>query len=84
MDEHKLSSGVVYRMIDLANRAKSVRQGNLCDLVWMSNFRYMVARNIRDKAVRELFMQFGTTETIEKSRIAVSYALYKQRKNKED
>lgn len=83
MGEKKLSSGVVYRMIDLANRAKSVKQGNLRDLVWMSNFRYMV-RNIRDKTVREWFMRFGAPDAIEKSRIAVSYALYKQRKNKED
>ncbi|MDR1399217.1 MAG: type III-A CRISPR-associated protein Cas10/Csm1 [Treponema sp.] len=84
MKEDKLSSSVVYQMIDLANRAKSVKQGNLRDLVWVSNFNYMVVRNIKDKTVREWFMQLGTTDAIEKSRIAVSYALYKQRKNKEN
>ena len=70
-------------MIDLANRAKNVKQGNLRDLVWMSSFRYM-AQNIRDKTDREWFIKFGATDSIEKSRIAVSYALYKQRENKED
>jgi CRISPR-associated protein Csm1 len=84
MKENKLNIGIVYRMIYLANHAQRVKQGNLRDLVWMSNFRHMVARNINDKMVKDLFLQFGTPETIEKSRIAVSYALYKQRKNKED
>jgi CRISPR-associated protein Csm1 len=75
-----LSSGVVYRMIDFANRAANVQEGNLRDLLWVSNFKYMAARNIADKTVRDWFSGLGATENIIKSRIAVSYALYANRK----
>jgi CRISPR-associated protein Csm1 len=75
-----LSSGVVYRMLDFADRAANVETGNLRDKLWISNFRYMTARNIADKTVRDWFSKFGTTENIIKSRVAVSYALYANRK----
>jgi CRISPR-associated protein Csm1 len=75
-----LSSGVVYRLLDFADRAVKVENGNLRDKVWISNFKYMTARNIADKAVRDWFSGFGTTENIIKSRVAVSYALYANRK----
>ena len=80
IEDGKLSSGVVYKMIDLANRAKQSKHGSLKDMIWMSSFRYMVARNIEDKTVKEWFSTFGKPENIEKSRIAVSYALYANRK----
>jgi hypothetical protein len=44
----------------------------------------MIMRNIKDDAVREWFLGFGTPETIRKSRIAVSYALYANRKGEEE
>jgi CRISPR-associated protein Csm1 len=75
-----LSSGVVYRLLDFADRAVKVENGNLRDKVWISNFTYMTARNIADKAVKDWFSGFGTTENIIKSRVAVSYALYANRK----
>jgi len=89
MEAGTLTSGVVYRMIDFANRAKAARGGpdgraNLRDLVWVSNFRYMITRNIKDPEIRKWFAGFGTTDRIEKSRIAVSYALYAQRNRKEE
>jgi CRISPR-associated protein Csm1 len=81
----QLTTGVVYKMIDFANRAANVKnKGSLRDMIWMSNFKYVVARNIKDEKVKEWFSGLGTTENIEKSRIAVSYALYANRKNKED
>ncbi|AEF84418.1 crispr-associated protein, Csm1 family [Treponema primitia ZAS-2] len=85
LNEGKLSAGLVYKMIDFANRAKNFRiKGNLRDMVWASNFRYMAARNIPDEKLRNWFLKFGTTENIEKSRIAVSYALYARRHAKEE
>jgi CRISPR-associated protein Csm1 len=75
-----LSSGVVYRLLDFAARAANFENGNLRDKLWVSNFKYMVARNIHDKTVRDWFSGFGTTENIIKSRVAVSYALYANRK----
>jgi CRISPR-associated protein Csm1 len=80
-----LSSGVVYRLLDFADRAEKVQKGELQNFqdvrsrLWISNFRYMVARNIADTKVQEWFSAFGTTENIVKSRIAVSYGLYAHR-----
>jgi CRISPR-associated protein Csm1 len=74
-----LSSGLVYRMLDFAGRAANFQDGNLRDKLWISNFRYMTARNIADETVKKWFSQFGTTENIIKSRVAVSYALYANR-----
>jgi CRISPR-associated protein Csm1 len=81
-----LTTGVVYKMIDFANRAENIRGGstNPADYLWASNFKYMITRNIKDEEVRRWFSGFGTTDNIEKSRIAVSYALYANRKNEEE
>ena len=83
-----LSTGVVYKMIDFANRAKNAENGNLREMTWASNFRYMVARDLKDEDVKKQelknwFLGFGTPEEMKKSRIAVSFALYKQRKSQE-
>jgi CRISPR-associated protein Csm1 len=81
-----LSSGVVYRLLDFADRAANVQKGDLRNFqdirnrLWISNFRYMVARNIADTTVKDWFSGFGTTENIIKSRIPVSCALYANRK----
>ncbi|MFP3091138.1 type III-A CRISPR-associated protein Cas10/Csm1 [Treponema sp. TIM-1] len=95
IQEHKtdgkkgLSSGVVYRLLDFADRAVKVQKGDLRNFqdarnrLWISNFRYMIARNIADTTVRDWFSGFGTTENIIKSRIAVSYGLYANRKESE-
>jgi CRISPR-associated protein Csm1 len=87
MDDDKVSSAVVYKMIDFANRAGEVKNGKLRDLLWMSNYRYLIARNIKPehKTALEFFQEFGLLpEKMEKSRIAVSYALYINRKGKEE
>jgi len=87
MDDKQVSSAVVYKMIDFANRAQMVRNGSLRDMVWMSNYRYTVARNIKPeyKDALEFFHKFSVCpEVMEKSRIAVSYALYRNRKGKEE
>jgi CRISPR-associated protein Csm1 len=84
LDSGKLTTGVVYKMIDFANRAKNVKEGKLRDLLWISNFKYMISRNIKDETVRTWFSGFGIPGNIEKSRIAVSYALYARRNKKED
>ena len=87
MKDGKVSSGVIYKMIDFANRAKEVKKGNLRDLLWMSNYRYVIARNIdsKYKEAIDFFNKFGVSpDVMEKSRIAVSYALYINRKGKEE
>lgn len=80
-----LATAPVYKLIDFANRAKRVRQGYVLDSVWISNFRYMFARNIKSKEgntePEKIFSKFGTPQTIEKARISASYALYANRTN---
>lgn len=87
-----LTTGVVYKMIDFARRAERVKNGdvselirsaqpNLHDRVWKSNFKYVAVRNIKNKDALDWFLQFGASqEEMIKFRIAVSYALYTQRK----
>ena len=87
IDNDIVSSTMVYKMIDFANRAREVKKGNLRDLLWMSNYRYVIARNIdsKHKDAIDFFHKFGVSpETMEKSLIAVSYALYKNRNGKEE
>lgn len=93
LDGKELSTSVVYKLIDFANRAERVKGGDVSELVkaapnthdriWKSNFKYIVARNIDAQKKEDLhkwFLQFGSSpEEIIKSRIAVSYALYTQR-----
>lgn len=88
MEDEKLSTGVVYRMIDFADRAKKIKEGNVSELlkmrsgIWKSNLRYIAARNIKDVTIREKFLELGANdEAIVKSCIAVSYALYANRTN---
>ena len=88
LSEKKLSSGVVYKMIDFARRAENVQRGDVTELLdmrnplWKSNFRYVVVRNVKDEKTKQWLLEFGTSaEKMIKSRIAVSYALYTQRKS---
>jgi hypothetical protein len=74
-------------MINFANRAKRAGCGSLRDMLWMSNYRYIIVRNIKSdyKDVIQFFSAFGNSpDLMEKSRIAVSYALYTGRKGKEE
>ncbi len=82
--EAELSKGVVYKMIDFSKRAEAVDKGNVDvhDLAWASNFHYVVARNVKDKDLKNWLLNFGSNkDKMIKFRIAVSYALYTQRKN---
>ena len=88
LDDKTLSSGVVYKMIDFANRAANIDKGNIEELInlrsrtWKSNFKYIVARNVTDEEAKKWILKFGSSsEEMIKSRIAVSYALYTQRKD---
>ena len=93
LEQKKLSAGVVYKLIDFAERAERIKHGdvsellnpkaNLRDQIWKSNFRYIAARNIKNNdELYDWFLQVGASqEEIIKSRIAVSYALYTQRNN---
>jgi len=83
----QVSFAVIYKMIDFANRAKRGKKGSLRDMVWMSNYRYIIAKDnkLKHKETVDFFNKFGVSpEAMEKSRIAVSYALYINRKGKED
>jgi CRISPR-associated protein Csm1 len=91
MNSNIASSSVVYKMIDFAKRAEKVNEEEVKprDLLWMSNYRYTIARNIKLKdkkheeeheKVLKFFHGFGCSpEAMVNSRIAVSYALYAQR-----
>ena len=85
LDNKTLSKGVVYKLLDFANRAERIQAGKVGELIahdhiWKSNFKYIVSRNIDNEKKKEWFMEFGSSpESIIKSRIAVSYALYTQR-----
>ncbi|UTC61724.1 type III-A CRISPR-associated protein Cas10/Csm1 [Treponema sp. OMZ 787] len=88
MKNQRLATGPVYKLIDFSNRAKNALNGTMRDMVWMSNFRYMVARNIntskdknKDRDIEDAFIQFGTAETMKKAIVSASYALYANRKN---
>lgn len=84
-DHELLTTGIVYKMIDFANRAESVNKGSLKDLLrnntWLSNFKYSISRNVKSKEIQQWILGFGVNpDSMVKSRIAVSYALYTQRK----
>ncbi len=88
LEEDVLSTGLVYKMVDFSKRAESILGGKVKDLLnmrnqtWKSNFKYIVARNVKDEKVRNWLFEFGTSpQEMIKSRIAVSYALYTQRNN---
>ncbi len=73
----------VYKMINFSERAKAAENGSLDprNLMWRSNFKYIIARNLskNDKSVQDFFgNEIG--KNIIKSKIAVSYGLYTQRK----
>lgn len=86
MAEAKLGTAPVYKLIGFANREKQVRSGNIREMVWRSNFRYTVARTIKDEdaELKNLFLSFGTADSILKARIAASYALYANRTSTEE
>ena len=86
MNDEKLGIAPVYKLIGFANREKQVRNGNIREMVWRSNFRYTIARTIKDEnaALKNLFLSFGTADSILKARIAASYALYANRKSTEE
>lgn len=89
-----ISQGVVYKMIDFSNRAKSVHSGNVKDLIsmgdiknktWKSHFYYIVSRNVKDETVRKKLLDFAADDQkMIDAKIAVSYALYKNRGNEEE
>ena len=85
-EKEKLSVGVVYKMLDFAKRVQNIKNGSLNerDLMWKSNFRYMTSRNLSGKSseLKDWFNKFGADDgKMIKSKIAVSYGLYTQRKN---
>ena len=94
LKDNKVSTGVVYKFIDFANRAErtlGTKNGiadvselvnlNTKDRIWKSNMIYILARNVTDKGLHEKLKGFGANaESMIKSRIAVSYALYMNRK----
>ena len=85
LENGELTTGVIYKMIDFANRAESVLcHGNVAELLkertWKSNFQYVVVRNVKNDELKNWLLSFGSSpDEMIKSRIAVSYALYTQR-----
>ena len=83
-EKNNLPTALVYKLLDFSERVKNLKNGNVRDLMWKSNFRYMTARNLdkKDEKLKQWFCAFGADdEKMKKSKIAVSYGLYTQRKN---
>ena len=88
-----VSKGVIYKFLDFANRAEKTLgnktgiadvseliNANMKDRIWKSNMVYIITRNVKDEGLRRRLLDFGSTpQSMIKSRIAVSYALYTQR-----
>jgi len=94
LENGKLSSGVVYKFLDFANRAEKILGNkddskiadvseliNMKDRIWKSNMIYVVTRNVKNnEEAKKKLLDFGANpQSMVNSRIAVSYALYTQR-----
>ncbi len=94
MKKGELSTGVVYKFIDFANRAektlgKKTGQNGIADVselinpkerIWKSNMVYVLARNVKNEELKKRLASYGESpESMINSRIAVSYALYMNR-----
>ncbi len=94
LENKKLSTGVIYKFLDFANRAEKTlgkKEGqdgvadvseliNPKDRIWKSNLIYIISRNVTDAEIKAKLTKFGESpESMINSRIAVSYALYRQR-----
>ncbi len=95
LENKTVSTGVVYKMIDFSNRAKNVlKEGNIKDLIsmgdiknktWKSHFYYIVSRNVKDESAKKKLLDFAVIDQkMIDAKIAVSYALYKNRGNEEE
>lgn len=92
-DSSELSTGVIYKFLDFADRAEKSLGGkrkiadvselvNPKDRIWKSNLVYILARNVKDESLKERLLKLGENpESMINSRVAVNYALYTQRKN---
>lgn len=84
-----LSIGPVYKMLEFADRAEQIQKGNIKEILsqsknalWKSNLIYTVERNVKNEKAKNILLGFGTDPlSMVKSRIAVTYSLYTQRKN---
>ena len=91
MKKNELSTGVIYKFIDFANRAEKTLCNkdkiadvselvNTRDRIWKSNMIYVLARNVKNVELKEKLLAYGNSpQEMIKSRIAVSYALYMNR-----
>lgn len=87
--ENTLSVGPVYKMLEFAGRAEQIQKGNIKEILsqsknalWKSNLIYTVERNVKNEKAKSILLGFGTDPvSMVKSRIAVTYSLYTQRKN---
>ncbi len=87
----ELSTGVIYKFIDFANRAEKTLGSkdkiadvselvNTKDRIWKSNMIYVLARNVKNDELKKRLLAYGENpQEMVKSRIAVSYALYMNR-----
>ncbi len=82
-ENNKVSSGIVYRLLDYGRREKALKNGDIRkeNFLWRSHFVYDTTRNI-EKSFRDEFKKFAI-DYIENMDFIASYALYKNRK-KED
>ncbi len=83
-ENKRVSSQVVYRLLDYGRQKKEFESGNLSKKValWRSHFVYDTARNINGSFVDE-FRRFAMNH-IDNMNFVASYALYKNRKQEDN
>ena len=77
----KISHGFLYRLLRYYQMDQRVRKdGSIRDVLWKSQLRYDMARNCKDQALRDRLDRMVpltvTRDTMERLKVAVTYALY--------
>lgn len=88
LESKNVSVGVVYRFIEYSNMAEQCLAKKDAELIsphlWKSHLSYNIVRNVKDKGIADGLKKLGAdANKMVKSRIAVCYALYTQRKIEE-
>lgn len=70
------------KVADVSELVGTTDEASPKDRIWKSNLVYILARNVKNEELKNRLLKFGENpDTMINSRVAVSYALYTQRKN---
>ncbi len=79
--DHYQTTAFFYRLLELSDMSKRVRQGDPQGVMWKSKLRYMFARNIDSKFMDDLAILDKLIERHpQKMRVCLSEYIYKRRK----